>query len=491
MPRGVIMEDQQGPSGAVPMPAQKSKALWVAVAVIVVAVVVLLAAVLLGLLGGPGGPVEDDVLRIGTVLSLTGSSGLEAFGPSNLRGAQLAVEEINAAGGVNGRNIVLVSEDDGGSTTTARDRAQKLVTTDNVDVILGAVGSGFCASVLEVAKANERVQISASCTSPIFSNQSFDRGWFFRTAPSDALQGVVAATYAAVNRSFTNMVVFGNNNPYGIGLANVFAEKFRELVPGGTARVRILAEGLTSYASDLEATLTTPLPDAIYMAEYPVDGLIVLQNWWANTAWRNIEWIFSEGVLDQSDFVDKLPPIGIDSATIQTFEGSAPGAYLGIVGAIYDQFETRYAAEYPNDPATPQNESDPGLFTANAYDAVYLAAAAAQEAGSDEPIDIRTHLRTVSAHGDVFVGGQWAQIRTAIAAGRDINYEGASGSANFDRFGEPLSGYAIWGIDAANEVVTLEFFDEDTVVGLVQGAPPAPVSAAESRPYTVVARSRD
>lgn len=476
------MEEQQAPSGEAAKAAPKSKTMWIVIAVIVVVVVVLLAAVLGGFLTAPAGVVEDDVLRIGTVLSLTGTSGLEVFGPANLRGVQLAVKEINAAGGVLGRNIEIVSEDDGGVVATARDRAQKLITTNNVDAIIGAVGSGFCASVLEVTKANERVQFSASCTSPIFSNQSFDKGWFFRTAPSDALQGVVAANYAYTNRSLRDMVVFGNDNPYGRGLANVFANKFIAL--GGTATVHILAEGLASYTSDLQAAFTGGLPDAIYMAEYPTDGLKVLRDWWANSAWRGVDWIFSEGVLDQAGFVDQLPPLGIDSATRQTFEGSAPGAYLGIVGALYDAFKTRYAAEYPSTP-------DPGLFTANAYDAVYLIAAAAQEGGADEPISIRTNLRSVSADGEVVIAGQWAAIRAAIAANRDINYEGASGSVNLDRFGEPLSGYAIWGVNATNRIVTLEYFDEDAVVALVQGAPPAAAVSVEFVPASIQMRARD
>src|SRR5437879_3487730 len=140
----ITMEEQPSSSGEAPKPAPKSKALWIVIAVVVVVVVVLLAAVL----GGLFGPSEDRALKIGTVLSLTGTSGLEVFGPNNEKGVRLAVKEINAAGGVLGRPIELTSEDDQGVTTTARDRAQKLVTTNHVDAIIGAVGSGFCASVL-------------------------------------------------------------------------------------------------------------------------------------------------------------------------------------------------------------------------------------------------------------------------------------------------------------------------------------------------------
>src|SRR3972149_470248 len=85
---GETMEEQQAPSGEAPKPAEKSKALWIVIAVVVVVVVVLLAAVF----GGLFGPPEDRVLKIGTVLSITG--GLAAFGGKNLQGVQMAVEGI-------------------------------------------------------------------------------------------------------------------------------------------------------------------------------------------------------------------------------------------------------------------------------------------------------------------------------------------------------------------------------------------------------------
>ena len=159
-------EEQKADAPGTPAAAAaKGKGMWIGIVVVVIVIVILLAAVFGGLFGTPG-PNPNQVLKIGTVLTLTGTSGLEAFGPKNQRGALLAVEEINAAGGVLGNNIVVVNEDDQGVDATSRDRAQKLATTDQVDAILGAVGSGKCAAVLEVTKVEQIVQISASCTTP-------------------------------------------------------------------------------------------------------------------------------------------------------------------------------------------------------------------------------------------------------------------------------------------------------------------------------------
>jgi len=463
-----MMEEQQSAPEAPPTPAPSTgKGMWIGLIVVIIVIVILLAAVFGGLLAPPAA--QDKTLKIGTVLSLTGTSGLEAYGPTNQRGVTLAVNEINAAGGVLGNPIVLTNEDDAGVVATARDKAQKLVTTNQVDAIIGAVGSAYCQSILEgVTKANKVIQISASCTSPLFSNLTYTDGWFLRTAPSDALQGVVAANYAYTNRSFRNVGVIGNDNAYGRGLTGVFATKFRALNASNVATVSIFANGKTTYNSELTA-LITPQTQAIYMANYPTDGLTVMRDWAANPTWANIKWIFSEGLLSQGKFVDQLVTDGINP---QTFEGSAPGAYLGIVGALYDGFLARYKAAYSN--------QDPGLFTANAYDAVYLLAAAAQKAGVATSQGIKDNIRAVAGPpGTTFTGGQWAAIRNAIANNTDINYEGASGAVDIDALGDPFSGYAIWGVNSTNKIVTLHYYPESLVRTLL-GAPPAPVIGTRS-----------
>lgn len=451
--------DTGAPPAAAPAPARRGKGLWIGIAAAVVVVVVLLAAFYAGLFNPA--PSKVTTLAIGTVLSLTGTSGLEVFGPKNQRGTDLAVAEINAAGGVLGHPIQINHQDDAGDPATSTARAQLLINTYHVSAIVGAVGSSFCQSVLAVAKASSVVEISASCTSPVFDNLSYTGGWFFRTAPSDALQGVVAASYAYNNRSFRNMAVIGNDNSYGRGLANVFKTKFVAL--GGSAQVFIFPLTQTTYTSQLtslfQAFGSNP-PKAIYMAEYPTDGLKVLRDWAANPAWSGVSWIFSEGLLDQSGFVDKLPAQGLSNTTIRAMQGSAPGAYLGIVGSLFNGFKSRYQAAYSGE--------DPGLFTANAYDAVYLLAAAAEYAGDASPSAIRGALRAVSnSPGPMLTGGQWAQIKADLDNKTKINYEGASGSVNLDQYGDPGSGYAIWGINTTNQIYTVAVYPESLVNQIV------------------------
>src|SRR5437016_9464949 len=243
---GVTMEEQSSSLGAAPTPAPKSKAVWIVVAVIVVVVVVLAAAVL----GGVFNAGAKAPLRVGTMLSLTG--GLSLFGPGDQLGADLAVKEINAAGGVLGQKIEIFHEDDQTNTVAAAAAASKLVTVNHVNAIVGAQFSGGSLAALPIASDNGVAMVSPSATSVKLSDLTVTKGWFARTISSDALQGAVAGSYLYTNSSFRYAGILAINNPYGVGLANNFKAKFTSL--GGTinaSQVVITPEAQTDYAGAL------------------------------------------------------------------------------------------------------------------------------------------------------------------------------------------------------------------------------------------------
>jgi ABC-type branched-subunit amino acid transport system substrate-binding protein len=427
--------------------------LWIGVAVVVVVVVIILGLVFAGVFAPPQVS-EDEILKIGTVLPLTG--GLAAYGPGGEQGARLAVDEINANGGVLGRPVELFTGDSQTDAAAGRDAAMALIQTNHVDAIVGAYGSGISSAVLQVTKANDVVQVSPASTSVIFSNHTFDEDWFFRTVASDALQGVVAAHYAYDERAFTSMAVIGINNPYGNGLVTVFSDGFESL--GGTiTQSLIIPEAQASYTGTLADLWDgpEPAPEAVYFVAYPDTGLQLMSDWWASRASWPTEWIFSEGLQAQS-FIDDLVTGGID---VSLFEGSAPVAPSG---TLYDAFETRYTAEFSEDPV---------LFASNAYDAVYMIAIAAQKAGTASGSAIQAEMLDISRPPGTAVNpgpSGWAAFLDTGTA--DVDYEGASGALNWDAFGDPTSAYEIWHMDAANQITRLMFYDEATVVGWL-GAP--------------------
>src|SRR5438094_854272 len=336
---GVTMEEQSSSSGEAPKPAPKSKALWIVVAVIIVVVVVLAAAVL----GGLFAPTKAH-LRIGTLLSLTG--GLALFGPGDTKGANLAVEEINKAGGVLGQPIEIFNEDDQTNPTAAAAAATKLITQNHVNAIVGAQFSGGSLAAIKIAGDNGVVMVSPSATSVLLSDLTVTNGWFFRTISSDRLQGTVAASYLGVNASFKHANVMVINNPYGNGLGAIFKTKFLAAATGNTVNdTVVIPEAQADYTSAITQLFATD-PQVVYFVAYPDTGLTVMKQWQAglltHPGW-NRQWVFSEGLQDQV-FVDQLHDTSV-GVHVTKLWGTAPAAP---VSSLYNDFVTRYKARLFN-----------------------------------------------------------------------------------------------------------------------------------------------
>ncbi len=442
------MEEEKATSGGAATAAPKSKTLWIAIAVIVVIVILVVAAAYAGLFT-PAKSTPPS-LKIGTLLSITGA--LSQYGPGDTKGAQLAVKQINAAGGVLGQPITLSTEDDQTDPTAAAGATTKLITQNHVNAIVGAQFSGGTIASLSIAKIAGVPMVSPSATSPALSNLSLTGGYFFRTAPSDALQGVVAGNYLYTNLSYRYVNLIARDDSYGRGLAGVVSARFTAL--GGHVNGTVIINPLgTNFDTDL-TTLFSTNPQAVYFVGFPGEALIVMTNWQAglssNPGW-NRPWIFSEGLKSQ-DFINQLkaPSVGVDVTKII---GTAP---VSPFGPIEDSFVAQYKAEFFN--------QTPVLYTDYTYDAVYLVALAAQQAGSVNGTAIRDHLRAVSGpNGTVIKPGQWAQALTAIAAGQAINWEGAAGSENFDANGDVRGSYEIWGVNPSDQLYRVAFIPDSII----------------------------
>ena len=164
----------------------------------------------------------DGVLTIGTLLPETGN--LAFLGPPEIAGVQMAVAEINAAGGFGGTDVVLV-EGDSGDTTT--DTAVQTVTREleqGVDTIIGAASSSVSASVIDAITTAGVSMFSPANTSKQFSDYP-DEGLYFRLGPSDILQGQVLAEVIADDGN-TSLVILNFDDDYGNGLAEDLAASF-------------------------------------------------------------------------------------------------------------------------------------------------------------------------------------------------------------------------------------------------------------------------
>ncbi|MEL7206202.1 MAG: ABC transporter substrate-binding protein, partial [Pseudomonadota bacterium] len=198
-----------------------------------------------------GAALAESEVKIGVILGFTGP--IESLTPHMGDGAELAMSEVTESGKLlDGMTVTPVRADstciDAGAATAA---AERLVTAEGVKGIMGADCSGVTGAILSnVAVANGMVMISPSATSPGLSTAE-DNGLFFRTAPSDARQGVVM-TDVLIDQGIKEVALTYTNNDYGKGLADSFAAAFE--AAGGTVTINAAHEdGKADYSAEVGA----------------------------------------------------------------------------------------------------------------------------------------------------------------------------------------------------------------------------------------------
>jgi ABC-type branched-subunit amino acid transport system substrate-binding protein len=391
-------------------------------------------------------PSAQGPLKIGLLLSYTGD--LSDFGPAHENAARLAVKEINAAGGVLGSPIEVVTGDDATDPSQGVSEATRLINVEHVQVILGALASGVTLPVAEsVTGPNHILQISEASTSPALTDAK-DNDFLFRTTISDAAQGVVLAKMAA-DSGLTSVCTMYINNAYGQGLSEIFADNFEK--DGGTVTAQVPHESeQATYASEL-AQCTAGNPEALAALAYPESARVFLRE--AVEAGNVETFLFCDGTKSADMFADLGWP------TFDGMKGTAPSSLDVAAGTA---FEAAYTAEYGSTPPLP--------FMREIYDAVYLVALAADKAGSTDSTAIRDAIRDIANPPGETVGPGTDGYGAAVALlddGKDINYDGAAGPVDLDANGDVLIG-AIeeWHVDAAaQDLVTDAVFKVDLETG--------------------------
>jgi Periplasmic binding protein len=168
-------------------------------------------------------PKGNGVLKIGTILPETGD--LAFLNPPEVAGVDLAIQEVNDAGGVLGKPVETTSADSGdGTPNIAPASADKLLNA-NVDVVLGAASSGVSSTFIDKVTSAGVLQISPANTSTLFDTYK-DKGLYFRTAPSDILQGRVMAEQMLLRDGHQNVALLVRQDPYGVALAENITKYF-------------------------------------------------------------------------------------------------------------------------------------------------------------------------------------------------------------------------------------------------------------------------
>ncbi len=352
-------------------------------------------------------------LVIGTIFPVTGD--LAFLGPAEIGGAELAVRDINEAGGVFGTDVVLIQGDSGDTTTdTANVEVDRLL-AEGADAIMGAASSAVSFTVIDKITAAGVIQFSPANTSPDFTTYD-DNGLYFRTAPSDLLQGRVLANQVLDQGNATASVMFRQES-YGTGLADAFRENFE--AAGGTI------DEFIGYAVDTESFDAEV--DALVNAGS--DAIIVIG--FAESA-NILTTMHERGVGPTSDTnvwgVDGNAGIDgelADPSILEGFSQTSPSVDLGTISA----FVERLQGEIGEEEAT--------VFGAETYDSVIITALAAAVAGSDGGPAIAAEVNGVTRDGTKCT--TFAECIELVDAGEDIDYDGLGGPYEFVEAGEPAA----------------------------------------------------
>ena len=345
----------------------------------------------------------QESISLGVILGFTGP--LESLAPGMAMGAEMAIAEVSGSGLLLGGTTVTAVRGDSTciDASAATAAAERLITSDGVSGIVGADCSGVTTAILtNVAVPNGMVMISPSATSPALSTAE-DNGLFFRTAPSDARQGVVMSEII-MGRGIDTVAVTYTNNDYGLGLANSFQTAFTEM--GGTVTlVAAHEDGRADYSAEVGA-LASAGGDALVVAGY-IDqgGSGIVQAALDSGAFETF--VFPDGMVSQT-LVDNF------GADIDGSFGQNPGT------------DSEGAAIYQG-MATAAGFDGTSPFSAEAYDAAALILLAMQASGSTVPSEYAGSVMDVAnAPGEPILPGELARGLELLAAGQDIDYVGAS-----------------------------------------------------------------
>jgi branched-chain amino acid transport system substrate-binding protein len=342
-------------------------------------------------------------VKLGILIGFTGP--IETLTPSMAAAAENAIAEVNASGlFLDGATVTALRADSTcGDAAVATTAAEKLVTADKVNGIIGGDCSGVTGAVLQnVARPNGIVMISPSATSPALTTAE-DDGLFFRTAPSDAREGEIAAMIM-MEKGVKSIAMTYTNNDYGKGLSDAIAASFT--AAGGTVTINAAHEdGKADYSAEV-AALAAAGGDILVVAGYlDQGGLGIIKSSLDAGAFTTFQ-------LPGGMIGDSLPVNvgeGLNGSYGQVPGTDAPGmAILGATGAA-GGFDV-------NSPYTPES-----------YDAAALFLLAMQAAGSSDPAVYKDKvLEVANAPGEPILPGELAKGLQILKDGGDIDYLGAS-----------------------------------------------------------------
>jgi ABC-type branched-subunit amino acid transport system substrate-binding protein len=375
----------------------------------------------------------DGQLILGSLLPLTGD--LAFLGPPEVAGVQLAVDEMNKAGGVLGKDVELRQADSGdGSPDIAPSETDKLLNA-NVDAVIGAASSSVSLSVLDKITSAGVVQMSPANTSTAFDNCN-DNGYYFRTSPSDVLQGAVMANLVSQDGHDT-VSIMARQEAYGEALANQVEQVFTQ--QGGTVADKVFyTPEATNWSSEVQQ-IAAGDPEAIVLIAFEETTSIIPELIRNNIGPQDKQIYFVDG--NTADYSGEFP-----KGTLEGVRATFPGAEL--TGG----FRQRLLSVNP--------KLTEFTYGPESYDATILLGLAAIAGGDDSGATIASNLLDVSEEGTPCRG--FEECAQMLEQDEDIDYEGVSGPIDFNGTGSPSAAtIGIFEYMASNNYENVDYIQGD------------------------------
>lgn len=363
------------------------------------------AVMALSLAGCSGGSMDDsssssakasgDSITIGTVTTNSGTAA--AYGEAEVKGFELAVSEINAKGGINGKKVKLESMDDKGDATEASNAYNKLAGDNNVLAVAGPTISATTAAVAPLADQSKLVTIAPAATS-----DSIETGnYLFRTCFKDSYQGEVAARFAAENLKVKKVaVLYGTGDPYSSGVGEAFAKAAEKLGLEVVDKESSSSADDTEYSAQLQKIQASGAELLYAPYYYSVAGPYIIPQA------RSVGF---EGYVMGPDGYDGLKLTGDKSQYNKTYYTTHYSADDNTNTKVQD-FIKSYKSK---------NNAEPNTFAALGYDTIYMIKQAIEKAGKNATRE---------------------DVRNAVAG---MTFEGVTGKFTMDKSGSPTKSVTV------------------------------------------------
>jgi len=355
----------------------------------------------------------DGTLTIGTLLPETGD--LAFLGPPEIAGTQLAINDVNSAGGVLGKPVKIVKGDSGDTSTNIASQTVDRELGQGVDAIIGAASSGVTLTVIDKVVQSGAIMFSPANTSQKLTNYP-DKDLYFRTAPPDNLQGQLDGD-VITGDGHQKVAIVARQDPYGTGLADS-AQKSIEAAGGQVVKKVVYDPNAQSYDNEVDQ-LVQAKPDAILYITFDEGAKILTR------------------AIEKGIGPDKVPAYFVDGNV-----GNSLGDKIKKAGALGGSKGTQPGTKKGSDFLAKLKAIDPKLkdfnYSDSSYDAVVITAIAAEVAKTDDPGAVAKQINDVTRSGEVCK--TFAACLPLAKAGKDLHYEGILGDISFTDKGEPAKG---------------------------------------------------